>query len=60
MHFNCYQVKLKSRYKQETWISLINELMLEFGALENRKVTEKKFQSEVEGMERWLLCFYRL
>ena len=45
----------KAIYKQETWISLINELMIEFGELENRKVIEKRFQNEVEGME---LGFY--
>ena len=43
--------EVKVRYKQETWISLINELMLEFGGLENRKITGKKFQSEVKGLE---------
>ena len=51
---NAFQMlsnEVKLRYKQETWINLINELMLEFGELESRKTTEKKFQSEVEGME---------
>ena len=51
---NAFQMlsnEVKVRYKQETWINLINELMLEFGELESRKTTEKKFQSEVEGME---------
>ena len=43
--------EVKVRYKQETWVSLINALMLEFGGLESRKATEKKFQSEVEGLE---------
>ena len=43
--------EVKVKYKQESWISLINELMLEFGGLESRKATEKKFQSEVEGLE---------
>ena len=51
---NAFQMlsnEVKVRYKQETWINLINELMLEFGELESRKTTEKKFQSEVEGLE---------
>ena len=51
---NAFQMlsnEVKVRYKQEIWISLINELMLEFGGLESRNATEKKFQSEVEGLE---------
>jgi len=43
--------EVKVKYKQEIWINLINELMLEFGELESRKATEKKFQSKVEGLE---------
>jgi len=57
---NAFQMlsnEVKVRYKQETWINLINELMLEFGELENRKTTEKKFQSEVEGMEDGFYVF---
>ena len=57
---NAFQMlsnEVKVRYKQENWISLINELMLEFGGLENRKVTEKKFQNEVEGMEDGFYVF---
>ena len=51
---NAYRMlasEVKEIYQQETWIGLVNELMLEFGSLENRKITEKRFQSEVEGME---------
>ena len=57
---NAFQLlsnEVKVRYKKETWINLINELMLEFGELENRKTTEKKFQSEVEGMEDGFYVF---
>ena len=57
---NAFQMlsnEVKVRYKQETWINLINELMLEFGKLESRKTTEKKFQSEVEGMEDGFYVF---
>ena len=57
---NAFQMlsnEVKVRYKQETWINLINELMLEFGELESRKTTEKKFQSEVEGMEDGFYVF---
>jgi hypothetical protein len=57
---NAFQMlsnEVKIRYKQETWINLINELMLEFGKLESRKTTEKKFQSEVEGMEDGFYVF---
>ena len=41
----------KAIYNQESWISLINQLMLEFGELENRIATEKKFKSEIEKLE---------
>lgn len=57
---NAFQMlsnEVKLSYKQETWINLINELMLEFGELESRKTTEKKFQSEVEGMEDGFYVF---
>ncbi len=57
---NAFQMlsnEVKVRYKKETWINLINELMLEFGELESRKTTEKKFQSEVEGMEDGFYVF---
>jgi len=50
---NAFQMlsnEVKVIYTQETWISLINELMPEFGEFESRKATEKKFKSEVEGM----------
>ena len=49
--FQMLSSEAKAIYKQETWVSLINALMLEFGGLESRKATEKKFQSEVEGLE---------
>ena len=53
-YVNAFQMlssEAKAIYKQETWVSLISELMHEFGELENRKATEKRFHSEVEGME---------
>jgi len=55
--FKMLSNEVKVRYKQKTWINLINELMLEFGELESRKTTEKKFQSEVEGMEDGFYVF---
>ena len=51
---NAYQLlsrKVKERYKQETWISLIANLMLEFGDLEGRTILQKEFQSQVKGAE---------
>jgi hypothetical protein len=57
---NAFQMlsnEVKTRYKKEAWINLINELMLELGELESRKTTEKKFQSEVEGMEDGFYVF---
>ena len=55
--FQMLSSEAKAIYKQETWVSLINELMLEFGALENRKATGKIFQSEIEGMENGFYVF---
>jgi hypothetical protein len=59
-YVNAFQMlssEAKAIYKQETWVSLISELMHEFGELENRKATEKRFQSEVEGMENGFYIF---
>ena len=55
--FKMLSSESRAIYKQETWMSLINELMLEFGGLENRKTTEKRFQSEIEGMENGFYVF---
>ena len=57
---NAYQLlskEHKAKYPQEIWIVLINELMLEFGNLENRTVTQRNFQSQVEGMEDGFYVF---
>ena len=55
--FEMLSSEVKVRYNQENWISLIQDLMLEFGRLESRQVTEKKFKSEVEGMEDGFYVF---
>ena len=55
--FQMLSSEAKAIYNQETWVSLINELMLEFGGLENRKATEKRFQSKAEGMEDGFYVF---
>ena len=55
--FEMLSNEVKVRYNQENWISLIQDLILEFGGLESRKVTEKKFKSEVEGMEDGFYVF---
>ena len=55
--FQMLSSETKAIYKQETWVSLINELMLEFGGLEDRKATEKRFQSKAEGMEDGFYVF---
>ena len=55
--FEILSIEAKSIYKQENWISLIQDLMLEFGRLESRQVTEKKFKSEVDGMEDGFYVF---
>lgn len=55
--FKMLSSEVKLRYNQENWISLIQDLMLEFGGLESRKVTEKKFKSEVKGMDDGFYVF---
>ena len=47
----------KAKYPQEIWIAQINELMLEFGNLESRTVTQRDFQSQVEGMKDGFYVF---
>ena len=57
---NAYQLlskEHKAKYPQEIWIVLINELMLEFGNLESRTVTQRDFQSQAEGMEDGFYVF---
>tara|TARA_B110000459_G_C16418846_1_gene406522 strand:- start:170 stop:607 length:438 start_codon:yes stop_codon:yes gene_type:complete len=51
---NAFQMlsnEIKVIYNQEIWISLIKELMIEFGDLESRIATKKKFESKLEGMD---------
>ena len=43
--------EVKATVEKGRWITLINELMLEFGKLEIRTVKQKYFQSQMEGME---------
>ena len=49
--YNLLAKEVKEKYPQETWIVLINELMVEFGNLKNRTVIQRDFQSQIEGME---------
>jgi hypothetical protein len=55
--YNLCSKEYKVKYTKEIWTILMGELMLEFGGLESRKATEKKFQSEVEGMEDGFYVF---
>ena len=55
--YNLLAQEAKTMYQQETWTNLINSLMLEFGSLENRTITKKYFQSEVEGLEDGFYVF---
>ena len=55
--YNLLSKEVKAMYRQETWANLMTELMLEFGDLESRKITEKYFQSEIEGMEDGFYVF---
>ena len=49
--------EVKATVEKERWITLINELMLEFGNLESRTVIQRDFQSQVEGMEDGFYVF---
>ena len=55
--YNLLSKEVKVRYQQEVWTNLINNLMLEFGNLKTRVVTQKYFQSEVEGIEDGFYVF---
>jgi len=55
--YNLLSKEVKVRYQQETWTNLINDLMLEFGNLKSRTVSQKYFQSEIEGMEDGFYVF---
>ena len=49
--YNLLAKEVKEKYPHEAWTTLINELMLEFGNLESRTITQRDFQSQIEGME---------
>ena len=49
--------EVKAIYNKDSWISLINQLMLEFGILETRIATEKRFKNKVKGMEDGFYVF---
>jgi len=49
--YNSLSKEMKAMVGQEHWMVLINELMLEFGNLESRTITQRDFQSQIEGME---------
>ena len=55
--YNLLAEEVKEKYPHEAWTTLINELMLEFGNLESRIVTQRNFQSQVEGMEDGFYVF---
>ena len=55
--YNLLSLEAKTKFPQETWIEQINELMLEFGNLKSRTVTQRNFKSQVEGMEDGFYVF---
>ena len=57
--YNLLAKEGKAKYPKETWIVLINELMLEFGNVESRTVTQRDFQSQAEGMEDGFYVFIK-
>ena len=51
---NAYKLlskEVKQSVQQEAWIEFMNDLMFEFGDIEDRKVTQTYFQSEIEQLE---------
>ena len=55
--YNLLSKEVKLRFQQETWVGFMNNLMLEFGALKSRKVTQTYFQSEIEKLENGFYVF---
>lgn len=55
--YTLLSLETKTKFPQETWLTLINELMLEFGNLKSRTVTQRNFKSQVEGMEDGFYVF---
>ena len=49
--------EIKATYKKEAWCNLMNELIIEFGGLISRNSVEKRFQSEIDGMENGFYVF---
>ena len=55
--YNLLSKEVQATYPKEIWIAQINELMLECGNLESRRVTQRNFQSQIEGMEDGFYVF---
>ena len=55
--YNLLSKEWKQSVKQEGWIELMNNLMLEFGGINSRKVTQTYFQSEIEKLEDGFYVF---
>ena len=55
--YNLCSKEYKAEKPKEIWIAYYSELMLEFGNFKNRTVTQRDFQSQVEGMEDGFYVF---
>jgi len=55
--YNLLAEEGKTKYPKEAWIMLLNDLMVEFGSLESRSVTQRNFQSQMEGLEDGFYVF---
>ena len=55
--YNLLAKEVKLKYQQETWIGFMKNLILEFGELKSRKVTQTYFQSELENLEDGFYVF---
>ena len=55
--YNLLSKEVKQTVQQQAWIEFMNDLMLEFGDIKSRKVTQTYFQSEIEKLEDGFYVF---
>ena len=44
-------IELKEKYNEERWSFFMNNLMIEFGEINSRKMQESLFKSKIDGLE---------
>ena len=58
--YNQYSEKVKANSDSTYWLKAIDQLMIEFGIFESRELSSSKFENTVDGLRRWVLCFFRI